>query len=163
PPPGEQSTLRKPFQAHGLADSYFPAIQKWLQVNGLQQQRVRNLLPQANAPSASASPVLIPSAMSPQTRAAFERNQAIVGRETWDRAGQGTTPVLGTPLQQGPDNGPNAGASPAFNPATLSPQERAGWERNQALVGRETLGKSGQGATPALGNLPQQDPRGGVA
>ena len=176
PPPGEQSTLRKPFQAHRLVDSYFPAIQKWLQADGPQQQRVQGLLPQATAPEAGASPAFKPAALSPQAREGWLRNQAIVGHETLGKSGQGTTPALGTPLQQGSGNAPNTGASPAFDPATMSPQESAGWQRNQAIVAGETLGRAGQGATPALGTPLQQgpgngtmpprigqDPRGGVA
>lgn len=49
PPPGERSTPLQPFKAHGLAESYFPAINQWRQSDGPQQKIVHNILRQVDA------------------------------------------------------------------------------------------------------------------
>jgi hypothetical protein len=82
-----------------------------------------------------------PSSMSPQEIEAWQRNQAIVGRETL--AGSGGSSI---PSGQGQVPPPAQ-----FDPSSMTPQEREAWQRNQAIVARETLGQSVSSANPPSG------------
>jgi hypothetical protein len=91
PPAGQQSTPVKPFRAHGLVESYFPALEQWRQADGPQQREVRELLRRVD------------SSLGPEDR---KKSMALPPGcpECGGGSGGGTT-GLGTLLQQGPGNG----------------------------------------------------------
>lgn len=77
----------------------------------------------------STSVTFDPSRMTPQEKAAWQRNQAIVAQETLH------------PTFPSGDGSGNGSSTDGFDPSTLSPSERAAWERNQASMGKEVLGR----------------------
>jgi hypothetical protein len=91
PPPGQQSTPFKPVRAHGLVESYFPAMEQWRHADGPQQREVRELLRRVD------------SALGPEDR---KKSMALPPGcpECGGGSGGGTT-GLGTLLQQGPGHG----------------------------------------------------------
>jgi hypothetical protein len=95
-----------------------------------------------------------PSSMSPDEREAWQRNQAIIKRETVRNSGP-RLPSSQNAQKEGISLGP---AGVQFDPSSMSPKEREGWQRNQAIVGNETLAKPGQ-SVPSQ----QSSPKGGIS
>jgi hypothetical protein len=101
-----------------------------------------------------------PSRLSASDRAAWQRNQAIIARETLGRSASGSVEI--TPRTTGGQ--PASGPSMFFEPSTLSPAARAAWEQNQAIMARETLRRNPAIVTtqtldrPMQASAPQSEP-----
>jgi hypothetical protein len=83
-----------------------------------------------------------PSTLSAAEKAARDRNQANIARETLGRSGSVPPP------------GDDSSTTTQFDPASLSAAEREAWLRNQAIVARETLkGTSSQDPASAISEI----------